>query len=109
MTVNRALPRAFRFLLYSSVALAANEDPVHPPDPCKVAGVCPGAYPPGHSSLGSSWFSIGRSSSPIISLTAKLSLPRPPQDIQGVLVINPSLENTVSGWSGEAKYSPGEG
>lgn len=68
------------------------------PNPfCKAPGLCSG-FPPGHENVGSSWWQIGQEngSVTILSFTAELRVPPAPANVTGAMVINPSLENTVS-------------
>ena len=83
----------FVFLVLGSYNYVALAD-----ERCELTGnpAC-STFPPGHRYLGPSWWAIGRGSfnATIMSLTASLLVPELPQPATGVIIINPSMENTV--------------
>lgn len=59
---------------------------------------CPDPFPPGHRHIGDAWWAIGDEASGayIAQLTTDLVVPQKPDGIEGLRILNPALDNTVS-------------
>lgn len=59
---------------------------------------CPDLFPPGHRNIGDGCWAIGGEASGayITHLETSFVVPQKPDDVQGLRVINPALDNTVS-------------